>query len=469
MNPADQLSFIATLGAGVVGGLILNVMPCVLPGVFFKIQKMIQQVHAGGNQTHRRLEGLAFLIGMLISFTVLGLFVIVLKSSGESLGWGMQMQNATFVGILMLFTLLFALNSLELFIIQVSFQKQKSAGLFDAVLEGVFISLISIPCSAPILGTAITLALAQDTAWWKTMLLFWSIALGLASPILLVSFTNFFAKLVPKPGMWTEHFKKIVGISLLAATVWLYTQFKQLVAPEHADITLYVIAAISSIFYAYYIRTLSGKTYTWLKTIALSSLPIIGIFVYIQYAQYVSVDRAYRALYTACLLAALWTASKFWTYSSPLKRQISSVLLMMMSIYAIYWASQDPKIHIKWQPYEAQTLKENLQQGRPVFVDFTADWCQSCKFFEAFYLNTAHTADLFEQHKIVAMQVDLTAPGSKLWDLLKSFNRSGIPAYVLYHPNGQIDLLPEGPPLTLPEKILTLQKKPASSNPNHAK
>ena len=399
LDATAETHFLISILAGVGGGLILNIMPCVLPGLFFKVQAILQQLHSGESQAERRREGVGFLIGVQLSFTVLAGVVILLRASGQTLGWGMQMQSPPFVGGLMVVTFLFALNAFELFLINPGFtQGETRSGFSASVGEGVFITLLTIPCSAPILGTAITAALASDGQWWETLALFWAIGFGLAIPILLVSFTDFFLRWVPKHGEWTEHFKRLVGLSLITATVWLYTQYQNLVSEE----------------------------------------------------------QAHRALYGFCVIAALFLAYPLWRNRGRWLKMSFNILALSLALLTGKWASEEPIIHLDWHPFNEVALQDHIKEGHPVFLDFTADWCQSCKVFEGIYLNTATTAELFAMYKVIPMQADLTKHDQILWDKLKSFKRTGIPAYILYHPNGKIDLLPEGPPLTLEERVRSL-------------
>ena len=397
---ADEgiVSFILTLGAGVIGGLILNIMPCVLPGLFMKARHVISQLQSGQSLAHRRAEGIMYLLGSLFTFTAYGILVNTLKFSSESLGWGMQMQNPLFVGILLVITFLFGLSSFDLINVELGVQYSslgRSARL-RSFLDGVFITLISTPCSAPVLGGAVTVALAQDSSWLETLLLFWSISIGLCLPILLISFIPAASKFVPQHGAWMKQFKYFVGVTLVAACVWLYTIYEKL-------------------------------------------LP--------------NPDQPPRLLYALCIIAALLVLAPIWRESSKLKGRVLNVLMLASMGSALFWSSKAPVEYLAWQPYEKALVDQHLERGGSVFVDFTADWCLSCKAFEGIYLNTPATAELLRQHKVLPLKADLTNPKSPLWALLKTYNRTGIPAYLIYRPNKEPEMLPEGPPLTLEERI----------------
>ena len=245
------VSFLLTLGAGVIGGLILNIMPCVLPGLFMKARHVISQLQSGQSLAHRRAEGLMYLLGSLFTFTAYGILVNTLKFSSESLGWGMQMQNPIFVGILLVICFLFGLSSFDLFKVNlgVEYSSLGYSARLKSFLDGVFITLISTPCSAPVLGGAVTVALAQESSWLETILLFWSISLGLCLPILLISFIPAASKLVPKHGSWMKQFQYFVGVTLLAACLWLYTIYEKLLPnPDQPPRLLYALCVIAGLF-----------------------------------------------------------------------------------------------------------------------------------------------------------------------------------------------------------------------------
>lgn len=396
------MEFLLTLGAGVVGGLILNVMPCVLPGLFMKARSVISQLQSGQQQADQRMEGIAYLLGSLATFTAFALMVITLRASGQSLGWGMQMQNPVFVGVLIVVTFLFGLSCFDLLSLNlgVTVQSSKRSKHIKSFLDGVFITLISTPCSAPILGGAVTVALANESMWWETLSLFWSIGFGLCLPILAISFYPKASRWVPRHGAWMDQFKTLVGITLMAVCIWLYTIYEQ---------------------------------------------------------QLINPDQAPRILYALCGIAGLFVVARLWSQSPVTRRRGLNYLVLVIGGLLLYWSSQAPVEYLDWRPYERASLEAELKAGHPVFLDFTADWCVSCKTFEEFYLNTPSTAQVLRDKNVVSMQVDLTSPDSPYWELLKSFNRTGIPAYVLYPLDGEPELLPEGPPSTLHERVKALK------------
>ena len=452
------ISFLLTLGAGVVGGLILNIMPCVLPGLFMKARSVLMHLQGGQDLKSQQADGLAYLFGSLSTFSVYALVIIVLRASGQSLGWGMQMQNPYFVGILLAMTFLFALSCFDLFEVNlgVNYNNSKYGPRLKSFVDGVFITLISTPCSAPILGGAVTVALANESAWWETLLLFWSIAFGLCLPILAISFFPKASHFVPRAGAWTEQFKYFVGWTLVGASIWLYTIYIQLISSSLSSVPLY-LAALSS---AALLFKKARQNESLLKpSMTYGGIGLITALAYSFYQDFVPKDQAPRALYALCFIAMLIVLSSIWRNSSRTKVITLNSVGGIALIASLYWASQAPVHHLAWVPFDKAELEAHLAKGQPSFVDFTADWCISCKTFEGLYLNTPSTAEDFERLQVLPLQVDLTSPDSPHWDFLKSFKRTGIPAYVLYHPDGKVEVLPEGAPLSLHDRLIALEAK----------
>ena len=223
------MDLLSHIGAGIVGGLILNIMPCVLPVLAFKVQGWVHQTDV--TPTERRKDALAFLAGALFTFAILAGLVIALRASGQSVGWGMQMQNGPFVAFMVALLFIFGLNALGVF--ELSFAVQDTGpkeGLWASFSHGALITLVSTPCSAPILGAAVTAALAQDANWYQTLILFWSIGFGLSLPVLAVGFIPAAIRLIPRPGAWMNTFKVFVGFTLFGAAIWLSKPYKKISA-----------------------------------------------------------------------------------------------------------------------------------------------------------------------------------------------------------------------------------------------
>ena len=447
-------SLIYHIGGGILGGLILNIMPCVLPGLFIKARGILEQLQREGSVEDQRADGMAYTFGCLCTFTVYAMIVIMMRMSGETLGWGMQMQSPIFVGGLLGVCFLFALYTFELFVIPTSIRtSEHSSPLVKSFFEGVFITLISTPCSAPILGGAVTVALASDSAWWETLTLFWSIAVGLALPILLISFSPGIGRWVPRHGMWMHHFKNFVAFTLLAACVWLLSIFQQLVTSDILWESCAGMAIISS-FAIYRKAKLFGQPQKKLLISTLSPLVILALFALTR--EFGTLEHSIKGLYALSAMAGLYALSMIWREKNGLLAISLNFAALSLALGTTWWAATEAVEHIEWRDFESTLLKEHLATGAPAFVDFTADWCISCKTFERLYLNKPSTADDFRRLNVLPLKVDLTKPDSPLWSLLQHFKRSGIPAYVIYHADGTEELLPEGPPLSLHDRLVKL-------------
>jgi len=471
----ESSSLLATLGAGVLGGLILNVMPCVLPVLFLKARSLI--MHQGGEGDHRGAT-LAYFLGAQAAFTLFAVMVISLRASGETLGWGMQMQSPYFVGGLCAMMALFALNSFDLFLANLGSTHSRKGRheLIESFLEGVLVTLASTPCSAPILGTATTAALASDKSWWETLSLFWSIGVGLTLPIMLLGFVPALARLVPSPGDWMKVFKRFVGVTMVATTFWLYTQLEQLVIRPVAHGVIYGLAILTLLIWAlkrwrtpdyerddpYAIKEAKTRA----KDVAVMA-SVLLLYPQLEQRFGLGLELAQGLVYVALMLWGLTLLlGTLSPRAKPLSHGLFALVLLVATLFGAKTLLTASDHYIKWRPYNAAEIASLKAEGRHVFVDFTADWCQSCKLFEAQFLNTASTAALFEERGVVPMKADLTKSDDELWAVLKELGRSGIPAYVLHPSQGERQLLPEGAPLSLRQRLAELSAgKPVEPQP----
>jgi suppressor for copper-sensitivity B len=438
------MSFLLTLLSGILGGVILNIMPCVIPALFAKayhVVKLRNQENSAEKLAQKKKNEFFFLLGILVTFSTLAIFIISLKASGKALGWGMQMQNPIFVGALTVLTYLFAISNFELVDLNLGITQKGSKGKSEqikAFLDGIFITLISTPCSAPILGTATTYALSKDSAWWETLLLFWSIGLGLALPSLAFTLITPIANLIPKPGKWADYFKTLVGYSLIAATVWLFSVLVSLINQSQLILMLYMMTVLTAFLH---LRKQASEPLKDTNGLDLyddqSNQPVTPL------SKNPGKKWAFYLTFSALIL---WIAHTIQLESLNTQITVKDTIKTSAS-------------HLKWVAFSEEKIKTYLAQKRPVFVDFTADWCVSCKAFEKAHLNTPEMIALFETTQFVAMQADLTKEDDALWEFLGKYNRSGIPAYFLFSPDGTVDLLPEGPPLNLADKMKALSEK----------
>jgi len=376
---------------GFLGGIILNLMPCVLPVISLKIFGFIQQ--AGQSRRKILRSGIAFTVGIFAWFIGLALLLVVLKGAGRDVTWGgFQFTNAYFVLALSIIVLVFALNLFGVF--EISLPQGMTRGLLSTTeraddlgsfFQGIFATVLATPCTAPFLGTALGFAFSQSAA--VILVMFVAIATGMSAPYLLLSVQPAWLRFLPKPGPWMLHVKQFMGFLLLATLLFL----------------LYVLGAQ---------RGLEG------------------------------------AIWASCFLlvisVACWMKGAFvLPTASAMKRAVVFGLMLVLIIGSgIYFIGDkfrsttvglaDSRLRGDWQAFTPERLQGELDQGHSVFVDFTAAWCITCKFNEANVLESAEVRDAFQRHAIVKLKADWTNGDPTITKLLQQFGRPGVPLYVLY-------------------------------------
>jgi thiol:disulfide interchange protein len=389
--PAAVRGILTFLLFGFLGGIILNLMPCVLPVISLKIFGFIQ--HAGQSRRKILRSGIAFTTGIFAWFVGLALLLIALKAAGHDVTWGgFQFTNAYFVLVLSVIVLVFALNLFGVF--EISLPQSMTRDLLSTTerkddlgsfFQGVFATVLATPCTAPFLGTALGFAFSQSPA--VILAMFVAIAAGMSAPYLLLSVQPAWLRFLPKPGPWMLHVKQFMGFLLLATLLFL----------------LYVLGAQ---------RGLEG------------------------------------AIWASCFLlvisVACWMKGAFvLPGASAMKRSVVLVLMLVLVLGSgIYFiggkfrltnlASVDSRLRGDWQAFTPERLQAELNQGHSVFVDFTAAWCLTCKFNEANVLENAEVREAFQRHAIVKLKADWTNGDPTITKLLQQFGRPGVPLYVLY-------------------------------------
>ena len=392
--PGPQPLLLVVLGAAFIGGLILNLMPCVLPVLSLKVFSLMR--HAGENPRDAWKQGAAFTAGVVISFWVLAGLLLALKAAGNQLGWGFQMQSPGFVlGLIFLFFLL-ALNLFGVFELGTSLvgldakATGKSSGLASSFFNGALATAAATPCTAPFMGSSLGFA-AQQPAF-VAMLIFTFLALGMAAPYQLLTIFPGALRFVPKPGAWMESFKQFMGFLLMATVIFLIYVFGALVED---DVVPYLLG---------------------------------------------------------CLLLAgcgAWQYGKWGTpvHSGGVRFAGTASALLFMGL-AVYYASSlammpppapESEMHgmeatggwTKWSP---ATVDQALAGGKPVFVDFTAAWCLSCKVNERVALSVPSVQKAFADKNVVLLKGDWTHADPTITQALRKYNRDGVPLYLLYSP-----------------------------------
>ena len=386
-----DVSLVGELGLAFLGGLILNLMPCVFPVLFLK---GLALVNASGEARRRqRLHGFVYTLGILVSFwTVVGV-LLLLRAGGRQVGWGFQMQSPGFVAVLATLVFFLGLSLAGQFELGLSLtsaggglmQKQGFAGSF---FTGVLATVVATPCMGPMLGAAVGFALSQPIA--LTFLVFTMLAIGLALPYLLLTLQPQWTSLLPKPGAWMEVLKQFTAVPLFATAIWLTWVYGQLFTGTAGGDGLNRMALL---LLSFLLLAIAG----W----ALGRWP----------ARWGSLASAVALIVVALIL--------------PLRRQTVEAQT--------------------WTPWTPESFAAARASGDPVFIDFTAAWCLSCKVNEAAVLRSADIEQKLANGHFRLLKADWTQYDPKITAELAEVNRSGVPTYVIYPAgkNANPDVLPE--------------------------
>jgi len=376
---------------GFLGGMILNLMPCVLPVISLKIFGFIQ--HAGQSRQKILRSGIAFAGGIFAWFIGLALLLIALKAAGREITWGgFQFTNPYFVLALSIVVLVFALNLFGVF--EISLPQSATRGVLGwtgaqgdvgSFFQGVFATVLATPCTAPFLGTALGFAFTQSPA--IILSIFFAIAAGMSAPYFLLCAQPAWLRFLPKPGPWMLHVKQFMGFLLLATLLFL----------------LYVLGAQ---------RGLEGAIW------ASCFLLFVSIACWMKGSFIVATTSSASRLVVFVLMLVLLIAS--------------GVYFIGGKFHSAKLASANSQLHGDWQAFTPERLKTELEQGHSVFVDFTAAWCLTCKFNEANVLESGAVREAFQRHAIVKLKADWTNGDPVITKLLQQFGRPGVPLYVLY-------------------------------------
>ena len=364
-----------------LGGLILNIMPCVLPVLGMKLSSVLG---IEANQRGKvRKQFLASSAGIISSFWLLAAFLLVLKLSGEALGWGIQFQSPYFITFMIVVTALFTANMLGLFEIQLPSSMQTwlatkgGNSYLGHYLQGMFATLLATPCSAPFLGTAVAFALGASA--WQLFAVFTALGMGMALPWLLIALFPSIALLMPKPGKWMGTVKVVFGVLILATCLWLVS----------------LLSSFISVFYT--------------VLVALFVLLLLAVLIIKKHGK-----RIFFIIFGIFMI-------------------VVSVVLIVGSLTAKHWANplQD---EISWVPLDAQVIQQQVDQGNVVFVDVTAKWCVTCKANKVGVLLQDPVYSALQERGVIAMSGDWTVRSDSVTAYLQSFGRYGVPFNIVYGP-----------------------------------
>ncbi len=398
-----QGSILVPLVFAFLGGMILNLMPCVLPVLSIKVLSLVQA--AGDGQRASLSHSLLYTAGILVSFWSLAGLLLALRGAGEALGWGFQLQSPLFVLAMAGVFFLLGLSLLGVFEVGTSWMGVGAGaagrgGAFGTFTSGILAVVVATPCTAPFMGSALGYALTQPAH--LSLLIFTALGLGLALPYVVLASSPALLKFVPRPGAWMETLKQAFGFLLLATVVWLAWVLGNQSGPQ-------AIAVLMSV-----LLLLAIASWIWGRWGALSRSE--------------GSRRAARVAGALLLLAAAtWGARGVTLFGATPSNAADSET---------------------WVRYDEGELSRLVAQGTPVLLDFTADWCLSCKVNEQVALGSEAVLERVREQGVVLMKADWTLRSAEITRALSNFGRSSVPLYVLYSGHG-VDRY-----VTLPE-ILT--------------
>lgn len=392
-----------------LGGVILNVMPCVLPVLSLKVLSFVN--HSDRDRATVMKLSLVFSLGVLASFLALSLTIVALQSAGQLLGWGFQFQNPTFVVVMVAIVFGFGLSLFGLFeIIPPAGSFRGSHGMYgEQFFNGVLATILATPCSAPFLGSALGFAFTQPPV--SIIAIFLTIGVGLSLPYVLLSVNPAWLRFVPKPGPWMERFKQFMGFLLMATVVWL----------------LWVVSQ--------QLGTTGLVHVLWFILVLALALWIHGAYLSLSS----SVPR--RLLVWAISLALVVGG---WQYF--LRDTLSSEGIARAQA-ANGTVAEERVEGVTWVPFSPDALQEAVTSGNTVFVDFTAAWCLTCKANEKAVIDTKEVTNKLKELGVVTMLGDWTQRDPVISKVLREHGRSGVPFYAVFPANRLDD------PIVLPEVI----------------
>ena len=389
-NTSQEFSILTLIIFAFLGGLILNVMPCVFPILSIKILRFVEQSR---DSTYKTLQqGLLFSLGVILSFLTIAALLIALKSGGESIGWGYQLQSPIVVSILFyLFVVLgfifmsnIVLGSSLARLSSISFNKSDS---LESFLTGVLAVIVASPCTAPFMGSAIGFALLQPSFY--SILIFLGLGIGFSLPYLILSAKPSLLSFLPKPGQWMETFKQFMAFPMWASALWLLWVLSSQVNNQEV---IQVLLGALLITTGLWLIEKNNSERDWVRW--LMRLPFLLFFIF-----------------------SLWLIpTSYSDLDEPKQNQLS---------------------------YTPQLLKDLREENSLVFLNFTADWCITCKVNEAVALKTSKVSKLIADKNITYMEADWTRKDPIISSTLEQYGRTGLPLYLLFPSKGDPLILPE--------------------------
>lgn len=386
-----------------VGGIILNVMPCVFPVLFLKALTFMK--HSGAQASKLRLEGLSYTAGIVVSFVLLGGVLLALRAGGEAIGWGFQLQSPAIVGGLVFLLLGVGLSLSGVFsiggsVIGLGSGLTETKGQWGSFFTGVLATIVATPCTAPFMGAAMGFALTQSAV--TALLVFVFLGLGMALPFLLLAFFPALATKLPKPGPWMERAKQALAFPMYGAAAWLAWVFALQTEPAALFALLIGMVLFSFGLWLFEVTRSAGGLWPHLgKGVAVLTLVATVIF-----------------------LTQIKTPS---SEALPTQR------------------SNGNTSGIDYEPYSQARVAELTAAGKPVFVNFTAAWCISCLANEKIVFGSEAIRTIFKEKGITYLKADWTSRDPAITKALAKFDRAGVPLYLWYSgkPGEDPEILPQ--------------------------
>jgi thiol:disulfide interchange protein len=410
VNPVNSASpaktgLLQAAGLAFLGGLILNLMPCVFPVLFIKGLSLVQ---SGGEERHKlRTHGFVYTLGILVSFWILVGVLLGLRSAGAHLGWGFQFQSPIFLSLMAALLFFLGLSLAGQFEIGLTLTSAGGSlaakqGYTGSFFTGVLAVIVATPCTAPFMGVALGYALSQTAI--VTFAVFTALALGLAAPYLALTLQPAWTRILPRPGAWMEVLKQAVSVPIFGTVIWIAWVLANAygAAVLAALLVSFLLLAIAGWFLG---RWPAKAWSTWIAGLVM--ITVVWI----------------------CVVAP---------------RELGDSNLSLTKDDALALSTIPSLRKTGWQPWSADAVTKYQSQGRPVFVDFTASWCLSCQVNERIALSKPEVQKAFADANIILMRADWTRYDDNITRTLNSFGRSGVPTYALYVPGEtQPRLLPE--------------------------
>jgi thiol:disulfide interchange protein DsbD len=413
---AAGVTALGAIGLAFAGGIILNLMPCVFPVLFLKGLALVQTAGSGNAQErgHVRRHGLAYALGILVSFWAIVAVLLMVRAGGSHVGWGFQLQSPGFLAVLASFMFFFALSlagqfDIGLSLTSVGGELAQKPGYAGSFFTGVLATVVATPCAAPFMGAAVGFALTQAAG--VTFAVFTALALGLALPYVLLSWQPAWVRVLPKPGAWMEVFKHITAAIFFGAAIWLAWVYGQLYAAGDG------VNQVALLLGCFLMLAIAG----W----ALGRWPA-----------------KWGSAFAAVVLIALGLAIPLSQVRGA-RRADAEMEQGSGSRDQGSWAANTTEV--VWRPYSEQGLDAARAAGHPVFIDFTAAWCLSCQVNERLYLNSADVESALLKAGVVTMKADWTNEDPAITQKLAELGRATVPTYVMYPAaaGSAADLLPE--------------------------